>query len=144
MVYLAHIRTAFALSNRTYGGPRMHRDLANKALRRALVARNPAPGPVHHSDSGVQYCSVDYQALPRKRGILISLSAIITDRLPATDERARVLLRQLDGRDVLQDHQDCADLPSRPADLPAGRKRGRQIQRLASRAPSPSTERSAK
>jgi transposase InsO family protein len=27
MVYLAHIRTAFALSNGTYGSPRMHRDL---------------------------------------------------------------------------------------------------------------------
>ncbi len=24
MVYLAHIRTAFVLSNRTYGSPRMH------------------------------------------------------------------------------------------------------------------------
>jgi putative transposase len=38
------------------------------------VARNPAPGLVHHSDRGSQYCSVDYQALLRKRGILISMS----------------------------------------------------------------------
>jgi len=30
MVYLAHIRTAFALSNGTYGGPRMHRDLVDE------------------------------------------------------------------------------------------------------------------
>ncbi len=30
MVYLAHIRTAFALSNGTYGSPRMHRDLVNE------------------------------------------------------------------------------------------------------------------
>ncbi len=173
MVYLAHIRTAFALSNGTYGSPRMHRDLVDEgheigrhrtarlmrenqliarqkrrfkrttdsehawpvapnlvaqdftadgpdrkwgadisyiwtaegwlylaivldlfsrhvvgwatsdrlkcdlaveALRRALVARNPAPGLVHHSDRGSQYCSVDYQALLRKRGILISMS----------------------------------------------------------------------
>lgn len=29
MVYLAHIRTAFALSNGTYGSPRMHRDLVD-------------------------------------------------------------------------------------------------------------------
>ena len=28
MVYLAHIRTAFALSNGAYGSPRMPRDLA--------------------------------------------------------------------------------------------------------------------
>lgn len=38
------------------------------------MARNPAPGLVHHSDRGSQYCSVDYQALHRKHGILISMS----------------------------------------------------------------------
>jgi len=32
------------------------------------VARNPAPGLVHHSDRGSQYCSVDDQALLRRRG----------------------------------------------------------------------------
>lgn len=30
MVYLAHIRTAFSLSNGTYGSPRMHRDLVDE------------------------------------------------------------------------------------------------------------------
>jgi putative transposase len=30
IVYLAHIRTAFALSNGTYGSPRMHRDLVDE------------------------------------------------------------------------------------------------------------------
>ena len=30
MVYLVHIRTAFALSNGTYGSPRMHRDLMDE------------------------------------------------------------------------------------------------------------------
>jgi putative transposase len=30
MVYLAHIRTAFALSNGTYGSPRMHPDLVDE------------------------------------------------------------------------------------------------------------------
>ena len=53
---------------------RLKRDLAVEALRRALAARNPAPGLVHHSDRGSQYCSVDYQALLRKRGIQISMS----------------------------------------------------------------------
>ncbi|KDB04122.1 hypothetical protein U879_08485, partial [Defluviimonas sp. 20V17] len=33
MVYLAHIRTAFALSNGTYGSPRMHRDLVDDGHR---------------------------------------------------------------------------------------------------------------
>ena len=55
-------------------GDRLKRDLAVEALRRALMARNPAPGLVHHSDRGSQYRSVDYQALLHKRGILISLS----------------------------------------------------------------------
>lgn len=53
---------------------RLKRDLAVEALRRALVARNPAPGLLHHSDRGSQYCSVDYQALLRKSGILIPMS----------------------------------------------------------------------
>jgi putative transposase len=108
---------------------RLKRDLAVEALRRALVARNPAPGLVHHSDRGSQYCSVDYQALLRKRGILISLSAIACNRLPAMNERARELLRQRDGRDVLQDHQVGADLAGRLAIPPAGRKRRRKIHR---------------
>lgn len=30
MIYLAHIRTAFALSHGTYGSPRMHRDLVDE------------------------------------------------------------------------------------------------------------------
>jgi putative transposase len=53
---------------------RLKRALAVEALHRALVARNPASGLVHHSDRGSQYCSVDHQALLRKRGILISMS----------------------------------------------------------------------
>lgn len=41
MVYLAHIRTAFALSNETYGSPRMHRDLIDDghAIGRCRTAR---------------------------------------------------------------------------------------------------------
>lgn len=74
-LYLAIVLDLF--SRRVVGwatSDRLKRDLAVEALRRALVARNPAPGLVHHSDRGSQYCSVDYQALLRKRGILISMS----------------------------------------------------------------------
>ena len=53
---------------------RLKRSLAVDALQRAIANRNPAPGLVHHSDRGSQYCSVDYQAELRKRGILISMS----------------------------------------------------------------------
>ena len=74
-LYLAVVLDLF--SRRVVGwaaSDRLKRDLAVEALRRALAARNPAPGLVHHSDRGSQYCSVDYQALLRKRGILISMS----------------------------------------------------------------------
>lgn len=53
---------------------RLKRSLAVAALRRAIANRNPLAGLVHHSDRGSQYCSVDYQAKLRKRGILISMS----------------------------------------------------------------------
>jgi len=53
---------------------RLKRSLAVEALRRAIARRNPSPGLVHHSDRGSQYCSVDYQAELRKRGLLISMS----------------------------------------------------------------------
>lgn len=36
--------------------------------------RRPKPGLIHHSDRGSQYCSIDYQALLRGKGILISMS----------------------------------------------------------------------
>ena len=74
-LYLAVVLDLF--SRRVVGwatSDRLKRDLAVKALHRALVARNPAPGLGHHSDRGSQYCSVDYQALLRKRGIQISMS----------------------------------------------------------------------
>ena len=74
-LYLAVVLDLF--SRRVVGwatSDRLKRDLAVEALRRALVARKPAPGLVHHSDRGSQYCSVDYQALLRKRGIQISMS----------------------------------------------------------------------
>ena len=53
---------------------RLKRSLAVEALRRAITNRDPAPGLVHHSDRGSQYCSVDYQAELRKRGLQISMS----------------------------------------------------------------------
>ena len=35
-------------------------DLTLEALQMAIVARNPPPGCIHHSDRGVQYASQDY------------------------------------------------------------------------------------
>jgi transposase InsO family protein len=49
-------------------------DIALEAPRRALAARKPAQGLVHHSHRGAQCCSVDYQASLRKGGMLNSMS----------------------------------------------------------------------
>lgn len=60
-LYLAIVLDMF--SRRVVGrgkSDRLERDLTTEALRRALAARNPGLGLVHHSDSGSQYCSVDY------------------------------------------------------------------------------------
>lgn len=55
-------------------GDRLHRQLAINALQKAIVMRRPEPGLIHHSDRGSQYCSIDYQALLRSKGIMISMS----------------------------------------------------------------------
>jgi transposase InsO family protein len=49
-------------------------DLALAALRRALDARKPQPGLVHHSDRGSPYASEDYRDVLAGRGIVASMS----------------------------------------------------------------------
>jgi len=74
-LYLAVVIDLFA--RRVVGwatGDRLHRDLALKALRKAVVMRRPDAGLIHHSDRGSQYCSIDYQGELKKHGILISMS----------------------------------------------------------------------
>jgi transposase InsO family protein len=74
-LYLAVVIDLFA--RRVVGwavADRLHQELALTALRKALTMRRPAPGLIHHADRGSQYCSTDYQAEPRKHGILISMS----------------------------------------------------------------------
>jgi putative transposase len=48
--------------------------LALDALDRALRARRPTPGLVHHSDRGSPYASEDYRRALRRRGIVASMS----------------------------------------------------------------------
>jgi putative transposase len=50
------------------------RALALQALRRALSARRPAAGLVHHSDRGSPYASDDYRAALSERGLVASMS----------------------------------------------------------------------
>ena len=44
------------------------------ALQRAVGARNPPPGLIHHSDRGSQYASGPYQAALKQYGMVCSMS----------------------------------------------------------------------
>ena len=74
-VYLAVLLDAF--SRRVIGwalGRTLEAELALTALRMAVVARQAAPGLVHHSDRGVQYACGNYTDLLKEHGITISMS----------------------------------------------------------------------
>ena len=74
-VYLAVILDAF--SRKIVGwevAPQMTTALTRTALERAITARQPAPGLVHHSDRGVQYASAEYTNLLARHQIIPSMS----------------------------------------------------------------------
>lgn len=54
--------------------PTLSRELAMKALRMAINARQPRIGVLSHSDQGVQYASNEYQSLQKLYGIVASMS----------------------------------------------------------------------
>jgi transposase InsO family protein len=53
---------------------RMTTDLVQNALKKALQFRQPAPGCIHHSDRGSQYCAADYRKEVEKAGMIASMS----------------------------------------------------------------------
>jgi putative transposase len=74
-VYLAVILDAF--SRKVVGWEldrQMTCTLTKTALERALAARQPAPGLVHHSDRGVQYAAQEYIKLLEQHQIVPSMS----------------------------------------------------------------------
>jgi putative transposase len=76
-VYLAAILDA--CSRRVVGwelSPRIDTDLTLSALERAIAARHPAPGLIHHSDHGVQYASTRYVERLEQLGADISMAAV--------------------------------------------------------------------
>ncbi len=76
-VYLACILDAF--SRRCIGwelAPYLDTRLTLAALERALHARQPAPGLIHHSDHGVQYASSAYVDRLQAVGACISMAAV--------------------------------------------------------------------
>jgi putative transposase len=74
-LYAAAIKDLFAgeIVGRSFG-ERMTTDLVVRAFEQAASARRPAPGLIHHSGRGSQYCSHEYQALLRSHGMRGSMS----------------------------------------------------------------------
>jgi transposase InsO family protein len=57
-------------------GERMTKNLVCQSLFRAVVAKRPAKGLMHHSDRGSQYCSHEYSNLLGQFGLQVSMSGI--------------------------------------------------------------------
>ena len=74
-LYLATVKDLFTREIVGFAtGERITSELAQAALQQAIMRHRPKPGLIHHSDRGVQYCCVEYQALLKKHGILPSMS----------------------------------------------------------------------
>jgi putative transposase len=53
---------------------RMTQQLTQQALLRAVKARRPARGLIHHGDRGSQYCAHDYRRMVESFGMKASMS----------------------------------------------------------------------
>jgi transposase InsO family protein len=74
-LYLAGVKDQFTCEIVGYTlGSRMTQELVGQALWRAIRYQRPAPGLIHHSDRGSQYCALDYQRLLEHHGLLASMS----------------------------------------------------------------------
>jgi putative transposase len=74
-LYLAGIKDLFNGELVGYAmSERMTKDLVMQALFRAVAAKRPAKGLIHHSDRGSQYCALAYQKLLRQFGMQASMS----------------------------------------------------------------------
>ena len=74
-LYLAGIKDLFNGEIVGYSmSERITRDLVETALCRAIAARRPEPGLIHHCDRGSQYCAGAYQKLLRGHGMCPSMS----------------------------------------------------------------------
>jgi len=74
-LYLAGLKDLFDGELVGYAlGERMTQDLVMKALFRAVAARRPQKGLLHHSDRGGQYCAHEYQGLLRGFDMQVSMS----------------------------------------------------------------------
>jgi putative transposase len=74
-LYLAGIKDLFNGELVGYAmSERMTKTLVMHALFRAVAIKRPAPGLIHHSDRGSQYCAHAYQKLLKQFGMTASMS----------------------------------------------------------------------
>ena len=74
-LYLAGIKDLHTCEIVGYAlGERMTKDLVARALFGAVAHHRPAPGLIHHSDRGSQYCAHDYRRLLNQFGMRCSMS----------------------------------------------------------------------
>ncbi len=55
-------------------GERLTRNLVSQSLLKAVAAKRPAKGLIHHSDRGSQYCSYEYRNILERFGLKASMS----------------------------------------------------------------------
>jgi transposase InsO family protein len=74
-LYLAGHKDLFSKELVGYAlGDRITKDLVEKSLFRAVAAKRPPTGLVHHSDRGSQYCASSYRKLLDRFGMVVSMS----------------------------------------------------------------------
>jgi transposase InsO family protein len=100
-VYLAIVLDAF--SRKVVGWAldgHLRASLAVQALQRALAARRPPPGLIHHSDRGTQYACEEYRTLLEQHGLRASMSRPGNpyDNAKAESFMATLKREQVDGR----------------------------------------------
>ena len=55
-------------------GERLTRNLVSQSLFKAVAAKRPTKGLIHHSDRGSQYCSHEYRNILERFGLKASMS----------------------------------------------------------------------
>ena len=74
-LYLAGHKDLFTKEIVGYAmGERMTKNLVSQSLFRAMSAKRPAAGLIHHSDRGSQYCSLEFRSLLEQFGMRASMS----------------------------------------------------------------------
>ncbi len=104
-IYLAAILDAYSRCCVGWAVSRwIDTELALTALDRALLARQPPPGLIHHSDQGVQYASAAYVAQLEAAGAQVSMAA---KGNPYENAKAERFFRTLKHEEVyLQEYRD--------------------------------------